>query len=64
MLHEDIQDLHDVCHADGGVLGDDVRVDKALAEQHLFGLAGLDLSLYWARLTLLCWDCFFVLGVW
>jgi hypothetical protein len=53
VLHEDIQELHDVRHVDSGALGDDVRVDEALVEQHLFGLAGLDLSLYWARLTLL-----------
>jgi hypothetical protein len=34
-----------------------MHIDEALAvkegEQHLFGLARLDLSLYWARLSLL-----------
>ncbi len=46
VLHEDIQGLHDVRHVDGGGLGGYVRVDEALAEQHLFGRAGLVLSLY------------------
>ncbi len=51
VLHEEVQDLHNVCCIDGGAPGDDVRVVKALAvkesEQHLFGPAGMNLSLYW-----------------
>jgi hypothetical protein len=48
MLHEDVQYLEDVGRVDGGAPGDDVRVDEALAvgQQHLFGPARLDLSLY------------------
>ncbi len=57
VLHEVAQDLHDVRCVGGGTPGDDMQVDEALAveegEQHLFGPAGIDLSLYWARLTLL-----------
>jgi hypothetical protein len=57
MPHEDVQHLHAVCHIDGGPPGDDVLVDEAVAvkesEQHLFGLAGMDLVLYWARLPFL-----------
>jgi hypothetical protein len=57
MPHEDVQDFHDVRVVDGGALGDDVRIDEALAfkkgKQHLFGSASLDLGLYWARLSLL-----------
>ncbi len=57
MLHEDIQDLHNVCGIDSGAPGEDMRIDKTIAvegsEHQLFCQACLGLGLYWARLPLL-----------
>ncbi len=52
-LHEATQDLDDVDGDDGSPPGHDVTIDEDLAitncQQHLFGLAGLDI--YWAKVA-------------
>ncbi len=51
------QELEDVDVIDGGTPGQYVSIDEALSvkqcQQHLFAMAGMDLGLYWARLSLL-----------
>ncbi len=66
MFHKETQDLNDLGHVDNGGPGNDVGVDEALAvkegQQHLFGLAGMDLAFNGPGCPFFnnYWECFFV----